>query len=55
MTLLQHVDTLEHECQQLRDIEMPQQSNSGSNNQLAAEPQSENRDTGRPRNGSDGD
>jgi hypothetical protein len=41
-TLLQRVDTLEHECQQLRAIAMPQQSNSGSNNQLATDPQTEN-------------
>jgi hypothetical protein len=42
VTLSQRVDALEHECQQFRALAMPQQSNSGSNNQLNAEPQLEN-------------
>lgn len=39
VTLIQRMDTLEQECQQPRAIAKPQQSNSGSDNQLAAEPQ----------------
>lgn len=42
VALLQHVDTLEQECQQLIAMVMSQQSNSGSNNQLATEPQLDN-------------
>jgi hypothetical protein len=42
VTLSQCVDALEQECQQFRAYAMPQQSNSGSINQLNAEPQLEN-------------
>lgn len=43
-TLMQHVHALEHECQQLRTIVMPQQSNSSSNDKLAAEPPTQNQE-----------
>jgi hypothetical protein len=42
VALLQCMDTLEQECQQLRAMVMPQQSNSGSNNQNAIVPHLEN-------------
>jgi hypothetical protein len=34
-TLLQRMDNLEHECQQLREMVMPQKSQSTSNNQAS--------------------
>jgi hypothetical protein len=43
-TLMQCVDALEHECQQLRAIVMPQQSNSGSNESVGSRASIENQE-----------